>query len=111
MFNSVLTVLSNFSGLLYPWLNDIAIALVACLIVILATRINKILRQNLAGSGFILRTIAFVLVNAFGYGVAIVALSPLLARQLRTMPSQWMGLVIVLAFIAIGAWAQRNNQV
>jgi hypothetical protein len=109
MFDSVIRLLSQFGRFLYPYMNDIAVAIMACLIVILGTRINRLLRSSLAGSGFVVRTLVFILVNAFGYGVAIVALSPLLAGQLKSIPSQWLGLVILATFIAIGAWAQRNN--
>jgi hypothetical protein len=111
MFDSVTRLLSQFGRFLYPYMNDIAVAIVACLIVIFASRINRLLRGSLAGSGFVTRTLVFILVNAFGYGVAIVALSPLLAGQLKSIPSQWLGLVILATFIAIGAWAQRNNHV
>jgi hypothetical protein len=111
MFDSVIRLLSQFGRFLYPYMNDIAVAIMVCLIVIFGAKINRLLRSPLAGSGFFVRTLVFILVNAFGYGLAIVALSPLLAGQLKSIPSQWLGLVVVGSFIAIGAWAQRNNHV
>ncbi|MEZ9139440.1 MULTISPECIES: DUF3392 domain-containing protein [unclassified Shewanella] len=109
--NQIIAFFSKIGAMLHPWMSEIATALVACTIVIFATDINRALRRSLSGSGFIIRTSAFVLVNAFGYGLAIVSISPWLASQLRGMPSQWMLLVVIGVFIGIGAWAQRNRQV
>ncbi|OBT08246.1 hypothetical protein A9267_11060 [Shewanella sp. UCD-FRSSP16_17] len=109
--NQIIAFLAKIGAMLHPWMSEIATALVACAIVIFATDINRILRKSLAGSGFFVRTSAFVMINAFGYGLAIVSISPWLAGQLRSMPSQWMLLLVVGIFFAIGAWAQRNRQV
>ncbi|MCE9687039.1 DUF3392 domain-containing protein [Shewanella sp. AS16] len=109
--DSILGFLSRMGAMLHPWLNEIATAMVACLIVVFGADINRLLRRNLAGRSFTLRTLIFVLVNAFGYGILIVTLSPWLARKLAHMPSYWMLLLVVAAFLFVGAWAQRNRQV
>lgn len=109
--NQVITFLAKLGAMLHPWMGEIATALVACCIVMFATDINRFLRKTLVRRGFLVRTCVFVLVNAFGYGLAIVSISPWLASQLKSMPSQWLLLLVLAAFFAIGAWAQRNRQV
>ena len=107
----VIINLNKLALLLYPWINEVSIAIVASVIIMFATDINRLLRRVMSGSGFIARTAVFVLVNAFGYGLAIVMLSPLLTKQLKALPGYWMLLIVVFIFMVIGAWAQRNRQV
>ncbi|MEZ9367979.1 DUF3392 domain-containing protein [Shewanella sp. 10N.286.51.B2] len=109
--DQIIAFIAQLGAMLHPWMSEIATALVACCIVVFATDINRVLRKALSGQGFFVRTWVFVLVNAFGYGLGIVSVSPWLARQLKSMPSQWMLLLLLVAFFAVGAWAQRNRQV
>ncbi len=86
-------------------------AMVACLLVVFGSDINRVMRRNLSGQHFIVRTLAFVAVNAFGFGAFIVWASPFLARQLRALPAEWYFTVIVTVFVFVGIWAQRNKQI
>jgi hypothetical protein len=104
-------VINSFAQLLRPYLSEIAISLVACTLVIAGNDINRFVRGVLRGHNFVLRTLAFVLINAFGYGLLIVHLSPFLARQLATLNSNWLVCVVCGSFLVIGVWAQRNRQV
>lgn len=105
-----ISFLADSGQFIRPWLSEIATAMIACLLVVFGADINRILRRHLTGTNFILRTLAFVLVNAFGYGFLIVSVSPWLARQLGNMPSQWLFCLVVTTFIFVGSWAQRNRQ-
>lgn len=53
----------------------------------------------------------FILINAFGYGLIIVKASPYLARTLAQLERGMMFLIVVISFIVIGLWAQRNRQI
>ncbi|WP_434360452.1 DUF3392 domain-containing protein [Parasalinivibrio latis] len=103
--------LAKAGHFLFQWNSNIAIAMVACLLVVLGSDINRVLRRNLSGQHFIVRTLAFIAVNAFGFGAFIVWASPFLARQLRALPAEWYFTVVVTVFIFVGIWAQRNRQI
>ena len=106
----LISLLAGAGQFIRPWLTEIATAMIACLLVVFGSDINRTLRRHLTGSNFLLRTLAFVLVNAFGYGFLIVSISPWLARQLASLPSQWLFCLVVATFIFIGSLAQRNSQ-
>ncbi|MEI8592731.1 DUF3392 domain-containing protein [Photobacterium sp. SP02] len=109
--NILLGYIAESGQFLRPWISDIAMAMMACLLVVFGSDINMILRRYLSGTNFILRTCAFIFVNAFGYGFMIIAAAPWLARQLSGMSNVWLFTVILGTFIFLGSWAQRNNQV
>ncbi|MCG9728582.1 MULTISPECIES: DUF3392 domain-containing protein [unclassified Shewanella] len=102
----------NYLGsFIYPWLAEVSTAIIACCLVVFGADINRFLRRYLAGRSFLLRTLIFVIVNAFGYGLIIIHLSPVLAQNMAKIPSHWLFLLVVAIFFAIGSWAQRNRQV
>lgn len=107
----IISIFHQVGTWLYPWLNEIATAIVACTLVVFGADINRFLRRKLATRSFVLRTLAFVLVNAFGYGLLIISVSPILARNMASLPAHWLLLVVTLIFFLIGAWAQGNRQV
>ncbi|MFQ6371644.1 DUF3392 domain-containing protein [Shewanella sp. YIC-542] len=102
--------LTKLGTMLYPWLGEIASAMVACLVFTFGVDVNRWLRRRLGARGFIMRTLIFILLNAFGYGLLIVLASPWLARQMAHMPALWLLLLVVATFMVVGVWAQRNQQ-
>ncbi|TDR78789.1 uncharacterized protein DUF3392 [Photobacterium lutimaris] len=104
---SLITDLGNW---IRPWVDDIATAVVTCLLVMFAADINRFMRKQLVGTNFIVRTIIFILINAFGYGFFIVSTAPLLSTQLSQLANHWLITVITILFIVIGVWAQRHRQ-
>lgn len=109
--NLLIEFLTDSGQFIRPWLSEISTAMVACLLVVFGADINRALRRQLSGTNFIIRTLVFILVNAFGYGFLIVSVSPWLAKQLSHIPSQWLICLVVSIFIFVGSWAQRNRQV
>ena len=104
-------VLAPVGKLLFPYIPEISISLVACLLVILGGEINRLLRKLIGGQHFIVRTMAFILLNAFGYGIVIVKLSPYLSAKLTTLDSGTLFVSVLVSFIIIGIWAQKNRHV
>lgn len=104
-------IIAPFGRYLLPYLSEIATAIIACLLVMFGSDINRLMRRLLSGRHFILRTLAFIALNAFGYGVLIIYASPLLAKSLRGLAPGTMAAVVMVTFILIGSWAQRNRQV
>ncbi len=77
----------------------------------LGGEINAAIRRLMRQQHFLVRTLVFILINAFGYGLIIVKASPYLARTLGHLEKGMMFLIVVISFIVIGLWAQRNRQI
>ncbi|MDE1514330.1 MULTISPECIES: DUF3392 domain-containing protein [Vibrio] len=103
--------LSPAGQILLPYLNEIATALIACGLVMFGGEMNAFLRQTLRNQHFLVRTLAFIFINAFGYGLIIIKATPYLAQLFAQLDSGIMLTVIVSCFIVIGLWAQRNRQI
>ncbi|NVD06857.1 DUF3392 domain-containing protein [Vibrio sp. JPW-9-11-11] len=103
--------LNTLGNYLYPYLNEISTALIACFLVMAGSEINAMVRRWLRNYNFVLRTLAFILINAFGYGLIIIKATPHLTQTLRTLESGIMFSIILSCFIIIGLWAQRNRQI
>ncbi|WP_273860263.1 DUF3392 domain-containing protein [Photobacterium sp. GSS17] len=107
----ILGWIADFGLWLRPWLGEIATAIIACLLVIFGADINRFMRNQLASTHFIVRTLAFILLNAFGYGFMIVSVAPYLAKQLHRLPALWLAATVTAVFGLIGLWAQRHHHV
>jgi hypothetical protein len=104
-------LLTPLGRYIYPYLLEISTALIACALVVFGSDINRILRNALRAHHFIVRTIVFILVNAFGYGLIIVKATPYLSKILSGLNSGMMFTIVSISFILIGLWAQRNRQI
>ncbi|WP_394204348.1 DUF3392 domain-containing protein [Shewanella waksmanii] len=105
-----LSLINQLAKELYPWLTEISTAIIACFLVVFGGDINRALRRKLIGRNFILRTAIFILINAFGFGLLIIAATPWLASMLSQLSSLYLLLILVAIFIFIGIWAQKNHQ-
>ncbi len=103
--------LNSLGEFLNPYLSDISVALIACGLVVFGADINNLLRKLLRQQHFIVRTLAFIVLNAFGYGFVIIKLSPYLTRTLKDLDHGMMFAVVISSFVLIGLWAQRNRQI
>ncbi len=107
----MLEIMDPAGRYILPYTSEISTALVACLLVMFGGEINRLMRKLLTGYHFIIRTAAFILLNAFGYGLAIVKATPYLSHTLRTTEPGTMFAAIIVCFIVIGMWAQKNRHV
>lgn len=106
----ITSLITDTGNWIRPWIDDIATATITCLLVMFAADINRFMRKQLVGTNFIVRTMIFILINAFGYGLFIVTAAPLLSAQLSQLANHWLITVITTLFIVIGIWAQRHRQ-
>ncbi|MUK63215.1 DUF3392 family protein [Aliivibrio fischeri] len=109
--NQILSFFNTLGSYLTPYLSDVSVAMIACALVMLGGDINRALRAFLAGKHFLIRTCAFIGINAFGYGLLIVKASPFLTSALRSIQPAFMLAIVFSTFIIIGIWAQKNRQV
>ena len=52
----------------------------------------------------------FVLVTAFGFGLIVIWLSPLLVKGLLLFNVKWLPLTVLIAFLILGSIADKKNQ-
>lgn len=88
-----------------------AMAIVATLLVILGNDINGAIRKLVAGQNFFVRSLTFVGVCAFGYGLLTVWLTKKLSQQLAQVPNVYVLPLILGIFFIIGAYAQKNRHI
>jgi len=94
-----------------PYLKQCAMAIIATLLVLYGSDINNAVKRMIAPMHFVLRTIVFILVCAFGYGMLAVWLTPLLASQIAKIPAIYQAPSILGFFIALGVIAQKQRQI
>lgn len=105
LFLDLVATLSRWSrGHLY----DISLAIMATLLVLLGPGINAWVQQRIGGLNFLFRTLLFVALCALGYGLAMIFLTPLLAKGLGYFNNYTLAPVLLLVFFLIGVLADRN---
>lgn len=92
-------------------LHDIAISMIATLLVMFGSDINRFIRQLVKKQHFLVRLGIFVLVCAIGYGVATIFLADVLLKTLAAIPRQFLALSIVVIFILLGLTAETRKQI
>jgi Na+-transporting NADH:ubiquinone oxidoreductase subunit NqrD len=103
------TVLS-FGQWLKPYLYNISLLLVVCLVSLYANDIIKVTKRFVARRHFFVRVAVFVLVTGFGFGFLVVFATPLLCKLLLLFGTQWLGLMVICAFTVLGVIADKKNQ-
>jgi len=107
----MIELLSQAGGWLRPYQYQLALAFIATLLVLFGNDINRQIKKLLNGQHFIVRLVVFVLVCAFGYGLATVWLTSILAQQLAKIPNLYFMPVCLGVFILLGLYAQKQRQI
>lgn len=94
-----------------PYQTEVALTLVATTLVIYGDVINKHIKLMLKPYPFILRTLVFVLVCAFGYGMVIVFLTPFIQQGISIIPTQYRGISIICVFLLMGYLAEHRRYI
>ncbi len=103
-----LDLIAHLSRLCRAHLSEIALALMATLLVLLGPGVNAWVRQRLGGLNPVLRGLLFVALCLAGYGLAMVWLTPWLAKGLGHFNNYTLAPALLLALLAIGVLAERN---
>ncbi len=106
----ITSLLKDLSSWFRPHLLQVSTAIIASILVIYGDRINRAVRVLVKGSHFIIKTLAFIALCAFGYGMATVFLAPILKSVYLSLDSVWLGPAVVASFIGVGLLAQFHNQ-
>ncbi|MBG6308298.1 hypothetical protein CJU18_23330 [Pseudomonas aeruginosa] len=89
-------------------LSDISLAIMATLLVLFGPAINAWVQQRIGSLNFVFRTLLFVLICAVGYGLAMVFVTPWLAKGLGYFNNYTLAPVLLLVFFVIGMIADHS---
>ena len=95
---------------LHPYLSQIAMLITVCLIALYANDLNKFIKGIVGRQHFIIRTVLFIVITAFGYGALTLWLTPFIATGLASLKNVWLAPVVSVIFIVLGVVADRKNQ-
>lgn len=107
----ILSLLADLGRFIRPYAGDVALALVASLLVITGGDINRYIKRQVSSANFFFRTIIFVLVCTFGYGVLTVVLTNIVKTQLASLSAAYLAIAVIAAFLALGVYAERKRQI
>jgi|TARA_R110002012_G_scaffold242119_1_gene416502 hypothetical protein len=94
-----------------PYYSEIAMTIVATVLVIYGDILNKKIKHILSPYHFIIRTSVFVLICAFGYGALVIFTTPHVKLTLMMIPSMYRGLCIVSLFLLLGYLAEHRRYI
>jgi hypothetical protein len=107
----VVELLTEFGQWLRTYQYQVALAIIATLLVIFGNNINSAIKRLIIKQHFIVRTSIFILVCAFGYGLLTVWLTNLLAQQLAKVPNLYLLPVVFIIFFTLGMYAQKQRHI
>jgi len=113
--NNVIVFFNGVSNQLAVWLlphlSQIALTIIVCLIALYANDLNKFIKRLFARKHFIIRTMIFIIVTAFGFGALTLFVTPLLIKLLLVFGKVYMPWLLLVAFVILGILADRKNQI
>lgn len=104
-------LLQPLADLFLPYRTQCAMAIIATLLVLYGGDINDAIKRMIAPMHFALRTVIFILVCAFGYGMFTVWMTPILAAQIAKIPNIYEAPAVLGFFVVLGAIAQKQKQI
>ena len=107
----VVELLTEFGQWLRTYQYQVALAIIATLLVIFGNNINSAIKRLIIKQHFIVRTSIFILVCAFGYGLLTVWLTNLLAQQLAKVPNLYLLPFVFIIFFTLGMYAQKQRHI
>ena len=111
--NSIAEILVRFSNWIEAkgYLTEISLVQVATILVVYGSEIARYFRKMLKNNPFFIRVTGFILLNAFGFGVATVFGGRLLTWFYNQLSATVRMPVIFCVFILIGVTAERKKQI
>jgi hypothetical protein len=95
---------------LKPYTAQLAVALVATLLVIYGNSINRAVRLLVRPYSFIVRISVFIVLCTLGYGALTVWGASQLKVLMVTLPDVYFTPVVLVAFIILGVLAERFHK-
>ena len=105
------SVLSQLSHFMQAYYSATALSMVATLLVIYGDVFNKRLKRFVSPYHFIIRTVVFVLICAFGYGLLTVFAAPFIKQLILMIPHLYRGISIIAVFLLLGYLAEHRRYI
>ena len=103
--------LLQLSEWISPYNTQVAMTIIATLLVVYGDLLNKYIKQRIKPYPFIVRTLMFVFICAFGYGLLLVFLTPYAAKALLLIAPVYRGVSIVGVFLLLGYLAENRRYI
>lgn len=110
-FSMLSQALLKLSRWLHPYTYEVAMTIVATVLVVYGDVLNKKIKRLLSAYHFLIRTFVFVLICAFGYGALIVFVTPHVKNLVLLVPLTYRGLSIILMFLLLGYLAENRRYI
>jgi hypothetical protein len=104
-------VLTQLSRWTQPYYSEIALTILATILVVFGDTFNKHVKRMISPYHFIIRTLIFVLICAFGYGLLVVFVTPYIKQLLLLIPYLYRGTSIILVFLLLGYLADNRRYI
>lgn len=104
-------ILIDFAIQLRAYQYQVALSIVATLLVIYGSDINNLIKYLIRKQHFIVRVTTFIFVCALGYGFATVFLTKQLASLISMVPNLYLVPSILGTFLLLGLLAQKQKQI
>ena len=102
--------MNEIIGSINSWMRgqmpDLCMAIIATILVIYGNEINNVLKRHISQHPFYMRLLIFILVAAFGYGLATVLLTKVLIQFYGSMPTITMIVAMIGTFVLLGFLAE-----
>ncbi|KXU38980.1 hypothetical protein AXE65_11095 [Ventosimonas gracilis] len=106
--NTVLEFIATVSRFCRAHLSEIALAIMACLLVLFGSSFNRWVRHKIGSLNFVFRTLLFIVLCALVYGLSILYLTPWITQGLSYFGNYSLFPVLLLIFLLIGIVADRS---
>ena len=103
-------VLNNLGMMIRPHFYELAMMIIATLLVIYGAEVNRMVKRQVAHWHFVFRTLVFIVVCAFGYGWLTVWFTPVLAGWLSLIPLHLLAVSTIGILFFLGFLAERKRQ-
>ncbi|WP_158969235.1 DUF3392 domain-containing protein [Paraglaciecola sp. L3A3] len=107
----ILDALAQISSWMQPYYSEIALTILATILVVYGDVINKHIKRMISQYHFVIRTIVFVLICAFGYGLLLVFVSPFLKQVILAIPHIYRGVTVIGVFLLLGYLAEHRRYI
>ena len=108
---AIQSFLISLSGMMHPYNRDIALAIVATLLVIYGNEINRFFKRIIGKKPLLVRMVAFIALCTFGYGFLTVQLTSYVHRFLSDFNPVYLPLLVLGALFLLSFLAERQDQV
>ncbi|MBF0197446.1 MAG: DUF3392 family protein [Planctomycetes bacterium] len=109
-------ILNQIASMITEWVSyfnstQIATAITLTLLAIYGNDINRTVMNVVKGKNIAVRTLTFILLCTFGYGLLTVSCLPLISKGLNFFGRIYYGPLTVLCFIFLGYLGSRKKQI